>query len=137
MTAKQYLRQIAQTELRIKRLTDEIEERRTKLTSMSMPVLGDKVQTSPGGDRFADMIASLADREHYLAEMIGIYRILRDDIVDQIFGLDDAVQGDVLYQRYVLKKQWQAIADEMHYSIQRIFQIHGNALVAFSKKYDI
>ena len=102
---------------------------------MSLPTLGDKVQTSPGGDRFADMIASLADRELYLAEMIDIYRALRDKIVDQIMDLDDAVQADVLYQRYVQGRQWQEIADATHYSIQRVFQIHGNALVAFNVKY--
>lgn len=135
MTAKQYLRQLPQIEVRIRRLSDEILERRTKLTSMSLPTLGDKVQTSPGGDRFADMIASLADRELYLAEMIDIYRALRDKIVDQIMDLDDAVQADVLYQRYVQGRQWQEIADATHYSIQHIFRIHGNALVAFAVKY--
>lgn len=135
MTAKQYLRQLSQKEINIRKLSDEIEERRAKLTSMTLPVLGDKVQTSPGGDHFADMIASLADREVKLAEDIQEYFRLRDEIVDRILGMDDAVQGDVLYQRYVQGRQWQPIADDMHYSVQRVFQIHGNALVAFAVKY--
>lgn len=135
MTSKQYLRQLSQKEIHIRKLSDEIEERRAKLTSMTLPVLGDKVQTSPGGDHFADMIAALADREVELSEKIQDYFSFRDEMVDRILGMDDAVQGDVLYQRYVQGKQWQPIADDMHYSVQRVFQIHGNALVAFAVKY--
>lgn len=135
MTAKQYLKQIQTLHQNIIVLTEEIEERRTKLTSTAAPVLSDRVQTSHHGDVFADMMAALADREVFLEEMIYTYTELRDRLVAQILELEDGVQSRVLYERYVLNKQWQQIADEMHYSIQRIFQIHGNALTAFSARH--
>lgn len=136
MTAKQYLRQLTNLELNIRILSEEIEERRSRLTSTAAPILGDRVQTSPK-DVFASMMAALADKEVAQADLILIYEQKRDEIVSQILGLDDAVQGRVLYERYVQCKRWEVIADGMHYSIQRIFQIHGNALVAFALKYDI
>lgn len=136
MTAKQYLRQLTKLELNIKILSEEIEERRSRLTSTAAPVLGDRVQTSPK-DVFASMMAALADKEVAQADLILYYEQKRDEIVSQILGLDDAVQGRVLYERYVQCRRWDVIADGMHYSIQRIFQIHGNALVAFARKYNI
>lgn len=136
MTAKQYLRQLTNLELNIRILSEEIEERRSRLTSTAAPILGDRVQTSPK-DVFASMMAALADKEVAQADLILVYEQMREEIVSQILGLDDAVQGRVLYERYVQCKCWDVIADGMHYSIQRIFQIHGNALVEFARKYDI
>ena len=134
MTAKQYLRQLTKLELNIRILSEEIEERRSRLTSTAAPVLGDRVQTSPK-DVFASMMAALADKEVAQADLILTYERMRDEIVAQILGLDDAVQGRVLYERYVHYKRWDVIAEEMNYTVQRIFQIHGNALVAFAVKY--
>lgn len=136
MTAKQYLRQLTSLELNIRILSEEIEERRSRLTSTAAPILGDRVQTSPK-DVFASMMAVLADKEVVQADLILTYERMRDEIIAQILGLDDAMQGRVLYERYVQCKRWEQIADGMHYSIQRIFQIHGNALVEFARKYDI
>jgi hypothetical protein len=134
MTAKQYLRQLTKLELNIRILSEEIEERRSRLTSTAAPILGDRVQTSPK-DVFASMMAALADKEVAQADLILTYERMRDEIVAQILGLDDAVQGRVLYERYVHYKRWDVIAEEMNYTVQRIFQIHGNALVAFAVKY--
>ena len=137
MTAKQYLRQLSKIELNIRILTDELEERRTRLTSTAAPPLGDKVQSSPRGDAFAAALAALADKDLQRTELIYVYEELRDKIVEQILELDDAVQGRVLYERYVRAKRWDVIASEMNYSIQRIFQIHGNALVEFARKHHL
>lgn len=135
MTAKQYLRQLSQIEFNIRLLTEELEERRTRLTSTAAPSLGDKVQSSPKGDAFAYAMAVIADKDLQRTELIVTYELLRDKIIEQILGLDDPMQGRVLYERYVQRKRWEAIADDAHYTIQRIFQIHGNALVAFAVKY--
>lgn len=137
MTAKQYLRQLSKIELNIRILTDELEERRTRLTSTAAPPLGDKVQSSPRGDAFAAALAALADKDLQRRDLIFIYEQQRDTIVDQIIGLDNAMQSQVLYERYIQGKRWDVIAAEMHYTMQRIFQIHGNALVEFAKKYDV
>ena len=135
MTAKQYLRQLSKIEFNIRLLSEEVEERRTRLTSTAAPVLGDKVQSSPRGDAFAAAMAALADKDLQRQQMIWIYEQLRDEITDRILGMEDSAQAQVLYERYVKRKRWDVIAEEMHYTVQRIFQIHGNALVAFYVKY--
>jgi hypothetical protein len=135
MTAKQYLRQLARLQLNIQILTEELEERRTRLTSTAAPQLGDKVQTSPQGDAFAAAMAALVDKDQQRLDLIFEYELLRDKIVAQILGLSNEMQSRVLYARYVQQKRWDTIATEQNYSIQRIFQIHGNALVEFARKY--
>ena len=135
MTAKQYLRQLSKIEFNIRLLTEEVEERRTRLTSTAAPVLGDKVQSSPRGDAFAAAMAALADKDLQRQQMIWVYEQLRDEITDRILGMEDSAQAQVLYERYVKRKRWDVIAEEMHYTVPRIFQIHGNALVAFYVKY--
>lgn len=135
MTAKQYLRQLSKLELNIRILTDELEERRTRLTSTAAPPLGDKVQSSPRGDAFAAALAALADKDLQRTELIYTYEILRERIVEQILGLDNVVQSRVLYDRYVQGKRWDDIAEELYYSRQHVCRIHGSALVEFAKKY--
>lgn len=135
MTAKQYLRQLSKIELNIRLLTEELEERRTRLTSTAAPPLGDKVQSSPKGDTFASAMAVLADKDLQRRELIVCYEMLRDEIVEKILGLDNSIYSQVLYERYVQRKSWDSISEDMHYSLQHIFRLHGNALVAFAVKY--
>lgn len=135
MTVKQYLRQLSKLQTNIDILSSELEERRTRLESTAAPPLGDKVQTSPGGDRFADAIAAMADKDIQRRELIYIYEELRARIVDQILALDNELQQRVLYERYVHGKQLRVIALELHYSYDRICHVHGEALISFAKKH--
>lgn len=80
-------------------------------------------------------MAILADKDLQRQELIWIYETKRDEIVDQILSLDNIAQQRVLYERYVRGKRWEVIAEEMFYSTQHIFRIHGAALLSFAAKY--
>lgn len=135
MTAKQYLRQLSKLELNIRILTDELEERRTRLTSTAAPVLGDKVQSSPRGDSFAAAMAALVDKDLQRQELVYIYEQERDRIVAQIMALPNPLQARVLYDRYVQNRTLVQIADATHYSYTRICHVHGQALADFFRIY--
>ena len=135
MTAKQYLRQLARLQLNIKILTEELEERRTRLTSTAAPVLGDKVQSTPKGDAFAAAMAAIADKDIQRQELVFIYEQQRDRIVGQIIELPNPLQARVLYDRYVQNRTLVQIADATHYSYTRICHIHGQALADFFRLY--
>lgn len=134
MTAKQYLRQLNHLEMKIKVLGEEIEERRTRLTSSTIQ-LKEKVQTSVYGDKFADGIAAIADKDLKRKELILEYEVLRDQIVDQIVGLGNDLESQILYEHYVRGKKLQDIAEETAYSYDWICHAHGSALVRFYTKY--
>lgn len=135
MTAKQYLRQLSKIELNIRILTDELEERRTRLTSTAAPVLGDKVQSTPKGDAFAAAMAAIADKDIQRQELVFIYEQQRDRIVGQIIELPNPLQARVLYDRYVQNRTLVQIADATHYSYTRICHVHGQALADFFRLY--
>lgn len=135
MTAKQYLRQLSKLQHRINILKEEIDERRTRLESSAAPELGDRVQSTPNSDRFAEAIAILADKDLQRQEFIYIYEQMRDTIVDQILELENDLQARVLYERYVRCQYWDAIAEELHYSRQHICRVHGSALIEFARKH--
>lgn len=135
MTAKEHLMQIRQLNNRIVRLTEEIERRRAKLTSTTISTAAERVQSSPHGDKFAGMIAALADKELYRAEMVLIYETMRDTIVDEILGLDDELCQSVLFERYVNGLEWGQVAAKLFFSPSYIYVLHLKALASFSEKY--
>ena len=57
----------------------------------------------------------------------------RQTIVAQISTLTDSRYSDLLYKRYVENKRWERIAREMHYSVDRILHLHGEALGVFQQ----
>lgn len=135
MTAKQYLRQVAQVERKIQIINEELEERRTRLTSTAAPVLGDKVQSTPRGDAFAAAIAAIADKDIERQALVYKYELIRDEIVDQILALPNSFHAQVLYLRYIKHQTLKDVADATHYSYTRICHIHGQALADFFRLY--
>ena len=135
MTVKQYLRQLSRIQQNIRILGEEIEVRRAKLTSTTVAPSGERVQASSSGDRFADMMAALADKELQQRDMLYGYMALRDKIVGQILELENETHSRILYERYVQEKRWETIAEELHYNRQHVCRIHGRALVKFAEKF--
>lgn len=133
MTVKQYLRQLGKLQQNIRILTEELEERRTRLTSTAAPVLGDKVQSSTSGDSFASAIAAIADKDIQRQTLICVYEEMRDRIVEQILGMDASeIERQILYAHYVQGESLKVIADKNAYSYDWICHMHGRALIKFS-----
>ena len=135
MTPKQFLRQLRKIAANIEVLQEELTRLRSKVESTTVQLSADRVQTSPTGDRFADAIADLADKELYYMDMVEEYERLRQRIVDLILGMDNPIHVQVLYGRYVKGRSLSAIANELAYSYDRIKHVHGEALQAFDEKY--
>lgn len=135
MTPKQFLRQLRKIAANIEVLQEELTRLRSRLESTTVQLSADRVQTSQTGDRFADAIADLADKELYYMDMVEEYERLRQRIVDLILGMDNPIHVQVLYGRYVKGRSLSAIANELAYSYDRIKHVHGEALQAFDEKY--
>lgn len=135
MTAKQYLRKLRFIQKNIDTLQEEIARLRSRLESTAVPSLGDRVQSSGTHDRFADAIASLADKEIQYSDLLETYEKFRQQIVAKILSMDNDIYARILYARYVQNKTLGSIADDLAYSIDRMKHLHGEALDAFQKKY--
>jgi len=140
MTAKEYLLQIKVSRQRVKRLRDTIDETLSDMRMVSSPSLEERVQTSPR-DRMPEYAAQIDRYERQLRAEIEREEKLIIRICKQIDGLHgDGEQGEnqrrVLHLRYVdCIERWDKIAGIMSYSESRIYQIHGEALLAFTRQY--
>lgn len=138
MTAKEYLQQIYVCTRRMKRIQETREQLRIDMYSIGSPMgnmSSDRVQTSTSGDKFGRMIARVDKLERDLVREHGRMLALKDKIIRQIEAMDNEQQRSVLYNRYVLLHDWETIAEDMNYTTRRIYQIHGEALLEFRKKY--
>ena len=137
MTAREYLLQLKRLNKNIRILHEEIERRRAKLESTSVPLRLDRVQSSGKGDSLADGIAILADKSIQYDELLYIYEHLREEIVRKILGLSSPVHSDILYKRYVEEKAWPKIAGEMYFSEAYIYKLHVRALIDFAETWQV
>lgn len=138
MTAKEYLQQIYVCNRRMKRIQETREQLRIDMYSIGSPMgnmSSDRVQTSTSGDKFGRMIARVDKLERDLVKEHGRMLALKDKIIRQIEAMNNEQQRSVLYNRYVLLHDWETIAEDMNYTTRRIYQIHGEALLEFRKKY--
>lgn len=113
----------------------DMAKRRECLTSISVPIGGDAVQSS-SSDRMASVIASIIDSEEDLAETAReIERSLRE-ILEAIASVPDATQRAVLTLRYVEGLDWIRVAERVNYEISNTYIIHGRALEAVNRWLD-
>jgi DNA-directed RNA polymerase specialized sigma subunit len=59
---------------------------------------------------------------------------LQMEIESYIVEMDDGIECDILRKRYIERKTWDTIADELNYSKMQVFRIHGKALANFKLK---
>lgn len=136
MNVKQYLNQIRLLDVKI---NQKIREREALYASIfggrsSSDINPDKVQNNIDPHKDEALIVEYADLEQEINSMIDRLASLRHKIIDEIHLVEDPNQVDCLYQRYVEYCTFEQIAINTGYSIRRIYQIHNNALLAFSEK---
>ena len=59
---------------------------------------------------------------------------MKKEAFSMISKVPDFDQQNVLVGRYIQLKKWEDISEEMNYSTQWIFELHGKALLAFAKE---
>ena len=135
MTAKEYLSQIQQIELRIQQQKETLEMLRYAATSTTARIDTIKVQSSSNHDRIGEAVVKMADLENKIQEEIADAFYRKHEILNQIQGLNKSLYISILFKRYLQFIRFEDIAEELSYSYQYIVEMHGKALKAFEKKY--
>lgn len=142
MTAKQYLWQIRTEKQRIDDLIRGRDELLNTMRMVSSPTIEERVQTSPR-DRMPEYAARLDEFESRIQVRVDRYqRFMLKAIhqIDTMTGTTKEVEQSerhVLYLRYILCMDWAQIIDAAPYTERRIYQIHGTALQAFGRQYQL
>ena len=133
MDTKQYLRQISRLDKMIKNKIVELNQLKELYTSISAIKSDENVQTTPNFDKIGTAYAKICEKEQELDEITDLYIDKKSIIISQIDQMDDETHYEILFSRYVERKTFEKIADEMSYSWRQIIRLHGIALKEFEK----
>lgn len=127
---KDYLKQYKRTILRIQQL-----ERELAVAEETLDCIGSTTGDGmPRGTLIASQTEILAIKLATIREKLMAKKVkaveARDYVFDLIESIADPAEAAVLYARYIELKEWDAIANEVHYSRYWTQCIHGNALVS-------
>lgn len=135
MTTKEYLNQISRLNRMINNKLVEIQQLRDLALGISSISTGERVQSTPDFDKIGSKMAKIDELEKNLDETIDKYVDLKNQIIGQIESMEDEITYNILFSRYIEKKQFELIAIEMEYSWRQIIRLHGKALNQFEEKF--
>lgn len=133
MDTKQYLSQISRLDLMIKNKITELSNLREMCYGLSAIPNEERVQSTPNFDKIGTVISKLDGLERSIDSLVDEFIDKRSKIISQIDSMEDESMYNVLFARYVEKKTFEKISDEMNYSFKQTTRIHGKALREFEK----
>lgn len=131
--AKEYFAQIRKTDRLINRLDSTIATLRSSLTSTGSQLKQDKVQTSGPKNTLEETITKIIDLEADINRRIDELVSMKQEAFTMINRIPDLDQQNILIGRYIQLKKWEDISEELNYSMQWVFELHGKGLLAFAK----
>ena len=143
MTAKEYLSKIQTYRQTMQMYADRIEELYHEAAGIKAIVYDkDRVQVSPE-NRFEQIMAKIdAEARKWARARLRYEKEVRKRM-EQVAGLERADYAEILRLRYVdISKDGrpltlEQIACTMHLSFYRVAHLHGEALQAFDRKYNV
>ena len=135
MTTKDYLNQISRLNRMINNKLVEFHLLKEMSCSISAITNGDNVKTSFSPDKIGSSIAKIDEMERNIDSMIDEYVDKKNLIISQIDSIEYETYYNILFAKYVERKTFEKIADEMTYSWRQIVRLHGKALKIFEDKY--
>ena len=135
MDTKTYLQQISRLDRMINNKLSEISQLRELAMSVSAVKNEERVQNTPNFDKIGTAYCKIEEMEEKLDKLIDEYVDKKNLIISQIDGIEDETYYEILFARYIEKKTFEKIADEMTYSFRNVTRLHGRALQEFEKKY--
>lgn len=135
MTTKEYLSQISRLDRMIKNKLTELSQLKEITYGLSAIPNEEKVQATPNFDKISTAYCKIETMEENIDKLIDEYVDKKNKIISQIDSMEDEVLYDILFSRYIAKKTFEKIADNLHYSFRQTTRLHGKALKEFEKKY--
>jgi tRNA(Met) C34 N-acetyltransferase TmcA len=135
MTAKEYLSQAYKMDRRVRLIELKIEKLRS-LLECSSPSL-EAAGAGKSADRMPDTVSKIMEYEQRAAELRSALIVKYLEIDQAIRCVTDSTQREVLERRYLLYQRWNRIAEEMNYSVDNVYKLHGKALQKITLNYSI
>ena len=124
MTIKEYLLQIKEQNIKVKKQQEYIQRLKDSLDIAGISYEEEKVQSSVEPDKFAKIFSQIDEEEKILDLMKNTLIKTRVKIINQIQQLDNSKHKDILNIVYVDGKNLRKAAQEMKFSYDYIKEIH-------------
>lgn len=140
MTGHEYMMQVRRIELRIRRISLQIEELESSLLPQGIRYDKDKVQTSPANQLEADALRLIDVREEYRQVLLE-YAEVALTIERQVKQIEPDLYNRILHMRYIetdpggYQMSLRRISWKLHKNYNYICNQHGAALIAFAEKF--
>lgn len=135
MSAKGYLSQIRKLSHKIEAMQEERDQIWIDISSAGTSAITD-TRVMGGKKRMPeDMYVKYQALCDKITAHIDILIQKRIHIVEQIYELDNSVHSHILYRHYVQRMPFVRIAALLHYSEDRIYHLHQEALREFGQMY--
>lgn len=135
MDTKQYLNQIHRLDIQIQNKLSEIYKLKTMACNVTVSNDRERVQTSIRNDKLSNAVSKIVDMEKETDRMIDEFADKRKYIIAQIDGIENDDYYHILSMRYVSGNTFEAIAEATHWSLRKVFSLHGRALQEFEMLY--
>ena len=129
MTVKEFLKQYGEAERQAERLKKEYQEEVERIGSIKSPMDTDGMPHGTDISRTVELQAiRLAEKaeEYKDAQIYAMKK--RQEVFDVIWNVP-GVEGQILYERYINLKNWDDVAESVHYSLQHVHRLHGAVLL--------
>lgn len=131
--AKQELNEYRENIKYIEEKLDDTEEVKAKIEKVTSALSLTKTNNSyESNDKFADAINKLEELKLDCSEKMRELLLNKFIIDDKIERVEQPYRN-VLFYRYTRGKSWQDVAKELGYTLDYIFDLHGEALYLYSK----
>ena len=128
MTGKEYMEQIRNVRREIRLLQEQI--LRDTVYASNVKAIRydvDRVQTSPDGDRMADIISGIVGAEDKLYKKVKDLMKKEDEARNYLLQLREE-QERVLVLHYFNDLKWDDVAEQTGYSLSRVYEIKNDGL---------
>ncbi len=133
MNGKQYLLKIRTIDLMIDTKLAQVKILRERLTSISSPSMGDRIQCTLDPDKFSEPISNIIELEKEINRDIDRLIDYKREARGLIEQMTEDIEKIILYKHYFEGKSFEQIAVECNYSWRWIISLHGSALKNFEK----
>ena len=135
MDTKQYLGQISRLDRMIKNKMTELSQYKDLAYGLSAITNEERVQNTPNFDKIGTAYCKIEEMEEKLDKLIDEFVDKKNLIISQIDKIENETYYEILFARYIEKKTFEKIADEMNYSFRNTTRLHGRALREFENKF--
>ena len=129
--AKNYLEGIS--DLKRKAAVSHMLAEELRESGISKPTeYGLRIQKSKG-DPMLDRVSRIMEAEQAAIEQSVKFAERAEKATQLILAMDDSRYSEILFRRFIKGQTVEKIAEEMIFSVPRIFQLYAQALTAFSE----